>query len=106
MLKGSLVALITPMDEAGGVDFDALRRLVDFHARSGTDGIVSVGTSGESATLDADEQIEVIRRRVGWRRLRSSKRGWRARAWRECGSISAAAGVSIGFIPAGLARLL
>lgn len=64
MLKGSLVALITPMDEAGGVDFDALRKLVDFHVQNGTDGIVSVGTSGESATLDADEQIEVIRRTV------------------------------------------
>ncbi|MDD9811186.1 MAG: 4-hydroxy-tetrahydrodipicolinate synthase [Gammaproteobacteria bacterium] len=64
MLKGSLVALITPMDEAGGVDFDALRGLVDFHAQNGSDGIVSVGTSGESATLDMDEQIEVIRRTV------------------------------------------
>lgn len=64
MLKGSIVALITPMDDAGGVDFDALRGLVDFHAQNGTDGIVSVGTSGESATLDADEQIEVIRRTV------------------------------------------
>ena len=64
MLKGSIVALITPMDEDGGVDWDSLRKLVDFHVENGTDGIVSVGTSGESATLDIDEQIEVIRRTV------------------------------------------
>ncbi|MDD9858024.1 MAG: dihydrodipicolinate synthase family protein, partial [Gammaproteobacteria bacterium] len=64
MLKGSIVALVTPMDEAGDVDFDSLRKLVDFHAQNGTDGIVSVGTSGESATLNIDEQIEVIRRTV------------------------------------------
>ncbi len=64
MLKGSIVALITPMDEEGGVDWESLRKLVDFHVENGTDGIVSVGTSGESATLDIDEQIEVIRRTV------------------------------------------
>ena len=64
MLKGSLVALITPMLDDGGIDWENLRKLVDFHVRSGTDGIVSVGTSGESATLDIDEQIEVIRRTV------------------------------------------
>ncbi len=62
MLKGSIVALITPMHEDGGVDWENLRKLVDFHVENGTDGIVSVGTSGESATLDIDEQIEVIRR--------------------------------------------
>lgn len=61
MLKGSIVALVTPMHEDGSLDFENLRRLVDFHVQSGTDGIVSVGTSGESATLDIDEQIEVIR---------------------------------------------
>ena len=64
MLKGSIVALITPMHEHGGVDFENLRKLVDFHVENGTDGIVSVGTSGESATLDIDEQIEVIRHTV------------------------------------------
>ena len=64
MLTGSIVALITPMHEDGGVDYESLRTLVDFHAENGTDGIVSVGTSGESATLDIDEQIEVIRRTV------------------------------------------
>ena len=60
MLKGSIVALVTPMDDDDGVDESALRRLVDFHVAAGSDGIVSVGTSGESATLDIDEQIAVI----------------------------------------------
>ena len=64
MLKGSIVALITPMNDDGGVDLESLRKLVDFHVENGTDGIVSVGTSGESATLDIDEQIEVIRHTV------------------------------------------
>ena len=64
MLKGSIVALITPMHDQGGVDLENLRKLVDFHVENGTDGIVSVGTSGESATLDIDEQIEVIRHTV------------------------------------------
>jgi 4-hydroxy-tetrahydrodipicolinate synthase len=64
MFAGSLVALVTPMQEDGRVDYDSLRGLVDFHAREGTDGVVSVGTTGESATLDFDEHIEVIRRTV------------------------------------------
>ncbi len=64
MFAGSLVALVTPMQGDGRVDYDSLRRLVDFHAREGTDGIVSVGTTGESATLDFDEHIEVVRRTV------------------------------------------
>ena len=60
MLKGSLVALITPMIDGGSVDFPALQKLVNFHVANETDGIVSVGTSGESATLNIDEQIAVI----------------------------------------------
>jgi len=64
MIRGSIVALITPMHEDGGIDFESLRKLVDFHADSGTAAIVSVGTSGESATLDIGEQIEVIGRSV------------------------------------------
>ncbi len=64
MLKGSLVALITPMLDDGVVDYPALQKLVDFHVRNGTDGIVSVGTTGESATLTIDEQLEVIARTV------------------------------------------
>ena len=61
---GSLVALITPMHGDGRVDFEHLRKLVEFHIQHGTDGIIAVGTSGESATLSMAEQIEVIRRTV------------------------------------------
>ena len=64
MLKGSLVALITPMEEDGSIDYQGLQKLVDFHVENQTDGIISVGTSGESATLDIDQQIEVIGRTV------------------------------------------
>lgn len=61
MMKGSLVALVTPMEPDGSIDRKGLRRLIDFHIEEGTDGIVSVGTTGESATLDEDEHLEVIR---------------------------------------------
>jgi 4-hydroxy-tetrahydrodipicolinate synthase len=64
MIAGSIVALVTPMQPDGAVDYDALRRLVDWHVQEGTDAIVSVGTTGESATLDVDEHIEVIRRTI------------------------------------------
>lgn len=60
-MKGSLVALVTPMEPDGSIDRKGLRRLIDFHIEEGTDGIVSVGTTGESATLDEDEHLEVIR---------------------------------------------
>jgi 4-hydroxy-tetrahydrodipicolinate synthase len=61
MFHGSLVALVTPMLEDGAVDWDALANLVDFHLANGTHGIVAVGTTGESATLDHDEHRQVIR---------------------------------------------
>jgi 4-hydroxy-tetrahydrodipicolinate synthase len=64
MISGSIVALVTPMNESGAVDYEALRRLVDWHIAEGTDAIVAVGTTGESATLGVDEHIEVIRRVV------------------------------------------
>lgn len=64
MLSGSIVAIVTPMRADGAVDFDALDRLVEFHIHEGTDGIVAVGTTGESATLDVPEHIEVVRRVV------------------------------------------
>lgn len=60
MFSGSIVALITPMHEDGRVDDVALRRLVDFHIAEGTDAIVAVGTTGESATLDEEEHCRVI----------------------------------------------
>lgn len=59
-ITGSLVAMVTPMTGTGAVDFSALARLVDFHIEQGTDAIVSVGTTGESATLDFDEHVAVI----------------------------------------------
>ncbi len=64
MMTGSMVALVTPMFDDGNVDFGSLKNLVDFHVDHGTDAIVSVGTTGESATLDIPEQIEVIARTV------------------------------------------
>jgi len=62
MFRGSIVALITPMHADGAIDDTSLRRLVDFHADAGTTAIVSVGTTGESATLDEEEHCAVIRR--------------------------------------------
>lgn len=61
MMEGSLVALVTPMQPDGTLDLEALRRLIEFHLAEGTDGIVAVGTTGESATLDEEEHCEVIR---------------------------------------------
>jgi 4-hydroxy-tetrahydrodipicolinate synthase len=61
MIQGSIVALVTPMSENGAVDWASLRNLVEFHIAQGTDGIVAVGTTGESATLDENEHCEVIR---------------------------------------------
>jgi 4-hydroxy-tetrahydrodipicolinate synthase len=59
-LKGSLVAIVTPMREDGALDFDAFRRLIDWHVAEGTDGIVVVGTTGESPTIDFEEHRQVI----------------------------------------------
>jgi len=63
-LTGSMVALITPMHMDGLVDFEALKELVEFHIASGTKAIVSMGTTGESATLDQGEHLEVIRKTI------------------------------------------
>jgi 4-hydroxy-tetrahydrodipicolinate synthase len=60
MITGSLVALVTPMHTDGSLDWQALDALLDWHLDSGTDGIVAVGTTGESATLSVDEHCEVI----------------------------------------------
>lgn len=64
MLSGSIVALVTPMKASGAVDFGALDALVDWHIESGTHGVVPVGTTGESATLDVKEHMAVIARVV------------------------------------------
>jgi 4-hydroxy-tetrahydrodipicolinate synthase len=64
MLTGSLVAIITPMHDDGSLDLDRFRRLIDFHLREGTDGIVVVGTTGESPTVDWDEHRLLIKTAV------------------------------------------
>lgn len=61
MIKGSIVAIVTPMHEDGSLDKDGLKKLIDWHIAEGTDGIVIVGTTGESATVSVDEHCELIR---------------------------------------------
>jgi len=60
-VRGSIVALITPMLDDGAVDYPALRRLIDWHIQEGTDCICVVGTTGESPTVTVDEHCEIIR---------------------------------------------
>ena len=64
MISGSMVAIVTPMDAQGALDWQALTKLVDFHLQEGTSALVVVGTTGESATLNVEEHVEVIRRVV------------------------------------------
>ncbi len=61
MITGSIVAIVTPMHEDGSLDFPRLRSLIDWHVAEGTDGIVIVGTTGESPTVNVDEHCELIR---------------------------------------------
>ena len=61
MIQGSIVALVTPMDQSGALDKESLKKLVEFHIEQGTDALVAVGTTGESATLDEDEHCDVIK---------------------------------------------
>ena len=61
MITGSLVAIVTPMHEDGRLDLGAFKKLIDWHVAEGTDGIVVVGTTGESPTVDFDEHKELIR---------------------------------------------
>ncbi len=70
MFQGSIVALVTPMKADGALDREALARLVDWHVEQGTDAIVSVGTTGESPTLDMEEHCRVIRETVEFARGR------------------------------------
>jgi len=60
MIKGSIVAIVTPMHEDGSLDLPGLRKLIDWHIAEGTDGIVIVGTTGESPTVTVDEHCELI----------------------------------------------
>src|SRR5258705_2544074 len=63
-LTGSMVAIVTPMHDDGSLDFDAFRKLIDWHIKEGTDGIVVVGTTGESPTVDFDEHHLLIKSAV------------------------------------------
>ena len=60
-IRGSIPALITPMHDDGRVDYPTLRKLIDWHVAEGTDGLVIVGTSGESPTVDVEEHREILR---------------------------------------------
>lgn len=62
MFSGSIVALVTPMDSSGSIDYDRLAGLIAFHEQAGTEALVIAGTTGESATLTRDEHIEIIER--------------------------------------------
>jgi len=64
VLKGSLVALVTPFDQDNRVDYASLKRLIDFHVAEGSDGLVIAGTTGESATLSKHEHLELVGRAV------------------------------------------
>jgi 4-hydroxy-tetrahydrodipicolinate synthase len=64
MFSGSIVALITPFTLDGEVDYASLKKLVDYHVEAGTDGIVAVGTTGESATLTVEEHVKVVAKTV------------------------------------------
>lgn len=61
MIQGSLVALVTPMDAAGNLDWDSLAKLVEWHVEKGTNAIVAMGTTGESATLAVSEHMAVVK---------------------------------------------
>lgn len=61
MITGSIVAIVTPMLEDGSLDISRFRSLIDFHVKEGTDGIVVVGTTGESPTVNVEEHCELIR---------------------------------------------
>ncbi|MES2129374.1 MAG: 4-hydroxy-tetrahydrodipicolinate synthase [Pseudomonadota bacterium] len=61
MIKGSIVAIVTPMHADGSLDYPGLAKLIDWHIAEGTDGIVIVGTTGESATVSVEEHCELIK---------------------------------------------
>ncbi len=64
MLQGSLVAIVTPMQADGSLDFPRLKALIDWHVDSGTAGIVIVGTTGESPTVNVEEHAALIKATV------------------------------------------
>src|SRR5688572_1265454 len=105
MLTGSLVAIVTPMHEDGSLDLDRFRRLIDVHGREGTGGIVVVGTTGESPTVDWDEHRLLIKTAVEHARGRVPIiAGTGANSTREAIELSAyakeaGAGMSLSVVP-------
>jgi 4-hydroxy-tetrahydrodipicolinate synthase len=63
-LQGSFVALVTPMRADGSLDYESLEALIDWHIQSGTNGIVTVGTTGESATVSVTEHLQIIEQTI------------------------------------------
>ena len=61
MLKGSIVALITPFDKDGNIDWEGLEKLLDFHIKNGTDAILVLGTTGEPPALSEEEKDEIFK---------------------------------------------
>ena len=61
MIKGSYVALVTPFNNDGSVNYDKLKELIEYHINNSTDGIVLIGTTGEATTLSFEEQIEIVK---------------------------------------------
>ncbi len=78
MFRGSIVALVTPMQADRELDFAALERLLEFHIAAGTDGIVIAGTTGESPTIDAGELEELVAAvgAAGSRQAADHRRQW------------------------------
>ena len=60
LFKGSGVAIVTPFTNTGDIDFEALGELIEFQIKEGIDAIISIGTTGEAATLSIDEKLEII----------------------------------------------
>ena len=61
MFQGSIVAIVSPMHADGSLDLESYRKLIDWHIASGTSAIVAVGTTGESPTVSAEENIELVK---------------------------------------------
>ncbi len=83
MIRGSIVALVTPMRADGSVDWERLRSLVNWHVEQGTHAIVAVGTTGESATLGFEEHDSVIREVVALARDGSCDCRYRCQQYRR-----------------------
>ncbi|MFX0103467.1 MAG: 4-hydroxy-tetrahydrodipicolinate synthase [Candidatus Hodarchaeota archaeon] len=74
-IKGSFVAIITPLDENNNIDFDGFKKLLDFQMKNGTNGLVPMGTTGESATMSHDEHRQVIKFTLDYVKENASKFG-------------------------------